>query len=164
VFHKSITKVINLRLGSVSSYGEVPTQLLTQLFNSLFNKKKIIVNKGHVSNILYIDEVIDLIINSVLLDNQENYLVVGKPYLNEYISQRFETIAKGKLDAEYVDLNPGIEDPIFISDINKLHSNWTRSYSLDSMIEMIIKLNLTSLATTNINDHFNSLSKSRNDL
>ncbi|MCU0333305.1 MAG: NAD-dependent epimerase/dehydratase family protein, partial [Ignavibacteriaceae bacterium] len=64
VFHKSITKVINLRLGSVSSYGEVPTQLLTQLFNSLFNKKKIIVNKGHVSNILYIDEVIDLIINS----------------------------------------------------------------------------------------------------
>ena len=100
LFHKSMTRVINLRLGSVSSYGEVPTQLLTQLFNSIFNKKKITVNKGHISNILYIDEVIDLIINSALLDDKENYLVVGNEYLNEYISQRFEEIAKRKLNAE----------------------------------------------------------------
>jgi hypothetical protein len=139
-----MTKVINLRLGSVSSYGEVPTQLLTQLFNSIFNKKKITVNKGHASNILYIDEVIDLIINSALMDNEENYLVVGDPYMNEYISQRFEEIAKGKLNGEYVDLYPGTVDSIFISDIDKLKSSWSRSYSLDSMIELIIKSNLRS--------------------
>ena len=137
-----MTKVINLRLGSVSSYGEVPTQLLTQLFNSIFNKKKITVNKGHISNILYIDEVIDLIINSALLDDKENYLVVGDPYLNEYISQRFEEIAKGTLNGEYVDLYPGTVDSIYISDRDKLKSSWTRSYSLDSMIELIIKSNL----------------------
>ena len=142
-----MTKVINLRLGSVSSYGEVPTQLLTQLFNSIFNKKKITVNKGHVSNILYIDEVIDLIINSALLDEKENYLVVGDPYLNEYISQRFEEIAKGTLYAEYVDLYPGTVDSIYISDRDKLKSSWTRSYSLDSMIELIIKSNLRSSST-----------------
>ncbi len=147
VFHKSMTKVINLRLGSVSSYGEVPTQLLTQLFNSIFNKKKITVNKGHISNILYIDEVIDLIINSALLDDKENYLVVGDAYLNEYISQRFEEIAKGKLNAEYVDLYPGTVDSIFISDRDKLKSSWTRSYSLDSMIELIIKSNLRNSST-----------------
>lgn len=142
-----MTKVINLRLGSVSSYGEVPTQLLTQLFNSVFTKKKITVNKGHISNILYIDEVIDLIINSALLDDKENYLVVGDAYSNEYISRRFEEIAKGRLNAEYVDLYPGIVDSIFISDRDKLKSSWTRSYSLDSLIELMIKLNLRSSFT-----------------
>jgi len=113
----------------------------------MFNKKKITVNKGHISNILYIDEVIDLIINSALLDDKENYLVVGDPYLNEYISQRFEEIAKGTLDAEYVDLYPGTVDSIYISDRDKLKSSWTRSYSLDSMIELIIKSNLRSSST-----------------
>jgi len=142
-----MTKVINLRLGSVSSYGEVPTQLLTQLFSSIFNKKKITVNKGHISNILYIDEVIDLIINSALLDDKENYMVVGDAYLNEYISQRFEEIAKGTLNVEYVDLYPGTVDSIFISDRDKLKSSWTRSHSLDSMIELIIKSNRESFST-----------------
>ena len=143
----SMTKVINLRLGSVSSYGEVPTQLLTQLFNSIFNKKKITVNKGHVSSILYINEAIDLIINSALLGDKDTYLVVGKENLNEYISQRFEEIAQGKLNAEYVDLYPGTVDSIFISDLDKLQSAWTRSYSLDSLIELIIKSNLRSFST-----------------
>lgn len=143
LFNKSTTVVINLRLGPVSSYGEVPTQLLTQLFNSIFKKKKITINKGHISYILYIEEAIDLIINSALLGNEENYLVVGGGKLNEFISHRFEEIAKGKLNAEYLDLNPSIEDPIFVSDINKLQSIWTRSYSLDSLIEQIIKLNLS---------------------
>ncbi len=142
-----MTKVIHLRLGSVSSYGEVPTQLLTQLFNSIFTKKKITVNEGHISNILYIDEVIDLIINSALLEDEENYLVVGDAYLNEFICQRFEEIAKGTLNAEYVDLNPGTIDSIFISGRDKLKSSWTRSYSLDSMIELIIKSNLRSSST-----------------
>lgn len=142
LFNKSPTKVINLRLGSVSSSGEVPSQLLTQLFNSIFNKKKIIINKGHISNILYINEAIDLIISSALVGDEENYLVVAEGNLNEYISYRFEKIAKGKLNAEYKDLNPGTEDPIFISDISKLQSDWTRSYSLDSLIEQIIMSNL----------------------
>jgi hypothetical protein len=125
----------------------VPTQLLTQLFNSIFTKKKITVNKGHISNILYIDEVIDLIINSALLEDKENYLVVGDAFLNEHISQRFEEIAKGMLNAEYVDLYPGTIDSIFISDKDKLKSSWTRSYSIDSMIELIIKSNLRSSST-----------------
>lgn len=142
LFHKSRTKVINIRLGSVSSFGEVPTQLLSQLFNSIFNKKKITINTGHISNFLYIDEAIDLIISSALLDNEQDFLVVGDGNLNEYISQRFEEIAKGKLNAEYVDLFPGAVDPIFISDLDKLRSTWTRSHSLDSLIELIIKSNL----------------------
>ena len=142
MFHKSKTKVIHLRLGSVSAYGEVPTQLLTQLFNGIFTKKRITVNKGHISNILYIDEVIDLIINSALLDDKENYLIVGDAHLNEFISHRFEQMAKGSLNAEYIDLYPGTIDSIFISDRDKLKASWTRSYSLDSMIEHIIKSNL----------------------
>jgi len=161
VFHKTRTKIIHLRLGSVSSYGEVPSQLLTQLFNSIFTRKKIIINKGHVSNILYIDEVIDLIINSALLEDKNTYLVVGKENLNEYISQRFEEIAQGNLNTEYVDLYPGTIDPIFISDLGKLQSTWTRSYSLDSLIEMIIKSNLRSFSSMETNNPFN---KNQNDL
>jgi len=143
VFYKTRTKVINIRLGSVSSYGEVPSQLLTQLFNSIFNRKKITINKGHVSNILYINEAIDLIINSTLVEDKNTYLVVGKENLNEYISKRFEEIAQARLNAEYVDLHPGMVDPIYISDLDKLQSTWTRAYSLDSLIEMIIKTNLS---------------------
>jgi nucleoside-diphosphate-sugar epimerase len=139
-------KVINLRLGSVSSFGEVPTQLFTQLFNSIFKKKKITINKGHISNILYINEAVDLIINSALVGDEGNYLVVAEGNLNEFISKKFEEIAKGKLNAEYIDLNPGTKDMIFISDINKLKSSWTRTYSLDSLIEQIIKTNLNNFS------------------
>jgi len=145
-FYKTKTKVVHLRLGPVSSYGEVPTQLLSQLFNSVFNKKKITINKGHISNILYIDEVVDLVVNSALVNDNDPYLVVGKGYLNEYIAQRFERMANGKLNAEFVDLQPGIVDPIFISDADKLQSSWTKSYSLDSLIDMIIKLNLRNIS------------------
>lgn len=164
VFHRTRTKIIHFRLGSVSSYGEVPSQLLTQLFNSIFNKKKITVNTGHVSNILYIDEAIDLIINSALLEDKDTYLVVGKENLNEYICQRFEEIAQGKLNAEYVDLHPGTVDPIFVSDLGKLHSTWTRSYSLDSLIEMIIKTNLRSFSTMDTGNQSNPFSENQNDL
>jgi len=148
LFHKSSTKLINIRLGSICSYGEVPTQLLTQLYNSVFNKKRININKGHITNILYIEEAIDLIINSALLGDKENYILAGDGILNEDISKRFEEISNGKLNAEYVDLSPGLVDPIFISDRDKLKSSWTRNYSLESIIELIIKSNLNNLAST----------------
>lgn len=147
LFYKSLTQVINLRLGSISAFGEVPTQLLTQLFNSAFNNKKITINIGHFSNILYIDEAIDLIISSALIGEKENYLLVGDGLLNEDISKRFEEISQRKLNAEYRDLNPGMIDPEFVSDRDKLKSFWTRSYSLDSMIRLIIKSNLRGSPT-----------------
>lgn len=142
-FHKSITRLINLRLGSVCSYGEVPTQLLTQLFNSAFNKKKITINKGHITHILFIEEAIDLIISSALLEDTTDYLIVGEGKLNEFICQRFEELSNCKLNAEYIDLNPGVIDPVFISDLNKLQTSWARSYQLDSIINLIIKANLS---------------------
>lgn len=148
LFYKSFTHVINLRLGPISAFGEVPTQLLSQLFNSAFNNKKITVNSGHISNILYINEAVDLIINSALIGDSD-FLVVGEGHLNEYISQKFEEISQRKLNAEFVDLNPGIIDPIFISDRDKLKSSWTRSYSLESMIKIIIKSNLEHSSTIN---------------
>lgn len=144
IFYKSLTQVINLRLSSISAFGEVPTQLLTQLYNSAFKNKKITVNKGHISNILYIDEAIDLIINSALIGDMENYLLVGDGQLNENVSERFEEISQRKLNAEYRDLNPGVIDPGFISDRDKLKSAWTRYFSLDSMIEQILMSNLRS--------------------
>ena len=131
----------------------MPTQLLTQLFNSAFNNKKIKVNKGHISNILYIDEAIDLIVNSALLNDEEDYLVVGDANQNEYISQRFEEISNRKLNAEYLDLNPDTADIVFNSDREKLRSDWTRFYSLDLFIHQIIKLNLREYSTSNTDHH-----------
>ena len=142
LFNRTSTQVINIRLGSISALGEVPTQLLTQLFNSSFNNKKITVNKGHYSNILYINEAIDLIINSALIGDEENYILVGDGKPNEDIAKRFEEISQRKLKAEYIDLNPGVLEPEFVSDRDKLKSFWTRYYSLDSIIELIIKSNL----------------------
>ena len=91
---------------------------------------------------------IDLIIGSAFLCDQGNYLVVGDGNLNEYVCQKFEEIAKGKLNAEYVDLNPNVEDLIFVSDINKLQTTWSRTYSLDSLIDIIIKSNLNNISPT----------------
>ncbi len=150
LFYKSSTGLISLRLGPIAAFGEVPTQLLTQLFNSAFNNKKITINKGHISSILYIDEAIDLIINSALIDDMRDFIVVGGAYLNEFIAQKFEEISKKKLNAEYVDLNPGVTEPIFISDRDKLKCSWTRSYSLESMIDMIIRLNINSTSIKNL--------------
>ncbi len=92
----------------------------------------------------------DLIINSALIDNKDEYLVVGEGKLNEDIAKRFEQISKRKLNAEYEDLNPGTNDQIYITDRDNLKSNWTRSYSIDSMIKMIIKSNLENSSTINI--------------
>lgn len=152
LFNKTSTQVINLRLGPVSALGEVPTQLLTQLFNSAFKNKKITINKEHVSNILYIDEAIDLIINSALIGDKDSYLLVGDGHLNEDISKRFEELSHRHLNAEYQNLNPGVIDPRFISDRDKLKSTWTKAYSLDSMIEFIIKSNLRSSSTIDTNN------------
>lgn len=132
-------RVTHLRLSSVASVGEHPSQLLSQLYASAFEEKQIRINVPHSTALLYIEEAADLIINAAWQGTDNYYMVSGKEVANEHIAQTFEEIAQRKLHAEYIDLSPNIIDGTFISDINKLQTSWTRSYSLHEMIKTFIQ-------------------------
>lgn len=132
-------RVTHLRLSSVASVGEHPSQLLSQLYSSAFEEKKIRVNVPHNTALLYIEEAADLIINAAWQGLENYYIVSGKEIANKEIAQTFEEIAQRKLHADYIDLAPNITDLTFISDANKLQTSWTRTYSLDEMIKTFIE-------------------------
>lgn len=137
-FHQSDFPAIHLRLCSVASYGEHPTQILSQLFFSAFEDRPIKINSNHTMNILYIDEAVDLIINTALQAEKSVYILTTPLIAVGEIAARFEKISGNKLNADHVDLNPGVMDPVFQSDIHLLSASWIRKTALDSMIEKII--------------------------
>ena len=65
-FCQSVCPVVHLRLCSVASPGEHPTHLMSQLYASAYENRRITVNKGHLCTIIYIDEAVDMIINAAL--------------------------------------------------------------------------------------------------
>jgi UDP-glucuronate 4-epimerase len=138
-FYTSQVPVTHLRLGSVASCGEHPTQMLSQFFQSAFENKAIKVNSGHTVNLLYIEEAVDLIINAALQADRPNYILAGPSTPVDDIAALFERISGKKLNAEYVDLGPATIDPGFQSDLQLLHARWIRYTSLDSMIKKIIE-------------------------
>jgi UDP-glucose 4-epimerase len=142
-FYRSNFPVIQLRFCTVASYGEHPTHIMSQLFNSAFKSKAIKVNSRHTMNILYIDEAVDLIIKAALHADKSTYILATPSIAVDEIAARFENISGKKLNAEHVDLDPGLIDPVFQSDIELLNASWIRKTELDSMIEKIIDLNLS---------------------
>ena len=138
-FNTSDIPVIHLRLCSVASYGEHPTQILSQLYQSAYADKAIKINAGHSMNLLYIDEAVDLIINAALQAGQLKYIVATPSIKIDEIAARFEKISGKELMAEYIDLNPGETDPIFKSDLHLLEDSWIRKTSVGSMIEKMIE-------------------------
>jgi nucleoside-diphosphate-sugar epimerase len=141
-FYRSNFPVIQLRLCSVASYGEHPTHIMSQLFYSAFKKKAIKVNSSHTMNILYIDDAVDLIINAVLHADKSIYILATPPIAVYEIARRFEEISGKKINAELVDSDPKLTNPVFQSDIELLSASWIRKTDLDSMIDKIIDLNL----------------------
>ena len=147
-FYSSNVPVIHVRLCSVASYGEHPTQILSQFCQSAYGNKAIKVNTGHSMNLLYIDEAVDLIINAALKANKFRYILATPSMAVDEIAARFEKISGKKLNAEYVDLNPGGTDPAFESDIELLSVRWIRKTSLDSMILRMIEQYLSDSAAS----------------
>lgn len=139
-FHESVFPVVHLRLCSVASFGENPLHLMSQLYTSAFENRRIRINTGCIAYIIYIDEVIDLIINAALTATQPQYIIATSGQSNYHIALKFEQIAGYKINADYVDPAPSIPDLIFITDIQKLRADWTRYTSLESMIKKIIDL------------------------
>ena len=137
-FHPSDVALVHIRLCSVASYGEHPTQILSRLFHSAYKGKAIKINSGHSMNLLYIDEAVDLIINAALQANKSKYLLASPAIAIDEMAARFEKISGKKLNAEHIDLDPGVVDPVFQSEIELLHASWIRRTAFDSMIEKII--------------------------
>jgi nucleoside-diphosphate-sugar epimerase len=138
VFGQANIPVVHCRLSSIASYGENPNHLMTQLYNSAFNNKKIKVNIGQSNNLLFIDEAIDLVICSIVRSDKLSCIIGGDNVLNEKTAELFEEISGRKLNAEYVNLLPGKTEPVISPDSKILRDTWVRVTSLQSMIEKII--------------------------
>ena len=127
-----------IRLCSVASNGEHPSQLMSQLIASAFKNKQIRLNTGHSTNLIYIDDAVDLIISAALMAIEREYILTTEGVQNHIIASEFERISGLKLNAEYIDFMPGISDRCFISDIPKLNVEWARKNPLEEMINKLI--------------------------
>jgi len=158
-FVQSGWPVVHLRLCSVASPGEHPSHLMSRLYASAFEDQKIVLNTGHTCTIIYIDEIVDLIINAALSANFPRYIITTEPMTTDRIASKFEKITGKKVKADYRDLQPGISDQLFVSNKEKLHSYWTRSTPLASMIKNYIdeRKNTKKKLLTQTNPHENSL-------
>ena len=141
-FHASGFPVVHLYLCSVAAFGGHHTQIMDRLLRSCYENEHIEINAGHTMNIMYIDEVIDMIINAALISNKERYILAPPPTSVGEIASRFEEISGRKLNATYVNSNPRVADPGFESDHELLRTGWTRHASLAAMIKEIINQHL----------------------
>lgn len=139
LFSGSHFNVLNIRLSSVASIGEHPSQLMSQLYMSGFKNERVKININHSTDLLYIKEAIDLIISASLKFDKTKILIGGEAYKNLEISERFEHISNKKVNAEYVDLSPGIIDIAFKYENDVIMQDFVRKYSLDEMIIELIR-------------------------
>lgn len=132
------TGVSHLRLGSVCSPAEHPSQLMSRLATSLVEGTRITVNAGHVVNLLDIEEAVDRILVAALRPARGRYLLVAPPRPVEEIARLVEKLAGTPLQADFTDLAPGVPDPEFVSDLEKLTGDWVRQVPLETSAERIL--------------------------
>jgi len=106
----------------------------------MFQGKRIRINMGHMNYFLYIDEAVDLIIQASVGARGGRFNLTSGGFANERISGLFGKIAGRDVDAEYVDLGPGVEDPVFVSDVDKFRAGWVRHIPIEQAIGEIIRL------------------------
>ena len=146
-FSDSKIDVTHLRICSVASYGEHPSQLLSRLYQSAWQKQFMTINAGHWVSIIYIDELIDLIIRAAARFERPRYILAKPNIAVEEIASLFERISGKSLNAEYVGSHSGSDDPNFISDIDDFYTDWIRVHSVEEMIRRIISLNQHTFQT-----------------
>jgi len=125
-FFEGGADVVHVRLGSVCSHGEHPSQLMTRLVTSVLTGERIRVNRGHVAHLLYIDDAVDALLGALTRPEPGRYLAVGPAVPIVDVAALVEREAGRSLNAEYVDLAPGVPDPEFVSDLERLREPWAR--------------------------------------
>jgi nucleoside-diphosphate-sugar epimerase len=128
------TTVLHIRLGSVCSVGEHPSQLFTRIRESLRTGTRITLNAGHVAHYLYIDEAVDLLLCAARQAPPGRYIVAGEGRRIEDIAGMFERLSGEKVEAEFVDLAPGVGDPEFVSDVERFRAPWVRVTPLEEAV------------------------------
>lgn len=137
-FPGSSGDVAHLRICSVTSSSEHPTKMMSRLCASAFENARISLNAVHHTHLVYIDDMVDMIINSSLAADRHRYIVTSERMGIGTIARRFEEISGRHLNVEYIDLAPDVNDSIFESDLHRLQTDWTRRTSLDMMIGKVI--------------------------
>jgi nucleoside-diphosphate-sugar epimerase len=132
--------ITHLRLCSVCSHGEHPSHLMSRLLRSAFDGERVEVNTGHRANLIYIDEVVDIIIDAATSAREGRFLVTTPAVTTDEIARRVEVVTGKNLTADYVDLNPGVQDPEFVSDIDLFRADWVRVTPLDDAIRRMVDL------------------------
>jgi nucleoside-diphosphate-sugar epimerase len=132
------TRIAHVRLCSVASPGEHPSQLMTQLYQSAFKGRRITVNAGHVVYLLYVDDAVDFLLASADKVGGGRYLIAPEAWKIEAVARTFEETTGRKLTAELVDLSPGAPDPVFLDDADKLDSGWVRRTSLKAAVAKFV--------------------------
>lgn len=137
-YFESGVPVTHLRLSSVCSHGEHPTHLISRLVSGSFDGKRIQVNAGHSVNLLHIDEVVDVMIQAAVLGRPGPFLAVAPEQPITEVAKVFEAVSGRTLNAEYVDLSPGMSDTQFQSDLKTFHADWVRQTSIEEGIARIL--------------------------
>jgi nucleoside-diphosphate-sugar epimerase len=127
-------KLSHLRLPSTTSVGENPSQLMTQLYLSASRGKEITVNVGHRTHLIYIDDMVDYLIQAAVIERAGRFNLVPPGIDNKTIAAKFEEVTGRRLNAKYLDMAPETKDPSFASDLEMLKSPWTRHTSLEEII------------------------------
>jgi UDP-glucose 4-epimerase len=138
-FHETATRVAHLRLCSVSSHGEHPSQLMSRLVAGTVGGERIRLNTGHTANVIYIDEVVDILISAAISDEAGRFVIATPERSIDEIARVFETVCGQPVNAEYVDLAPGIPDARFNSDIDTFRADWVRVTPLESAMGKILE-------------------------
>lgn len=130
----SETKVCHLRLPSTTSVGEHPNQLMTQLHASATWGKEITVNIGHRTHLMYIDDMVDCLVQASIVEIEGRYNLVPPGIDNREIAARFEGVSHKRLNANYLNITPGVDDLVYSSDLAMLDAPWMRHTSLEEII------------------------------
>jgi nucleoside-diphosphate-sugar epimerase len=130
----------HVRPSSVASVGEHESHLMTRFIEGGLNNNKLTVNSGHKCYLLFIDEAIDLILSVAISSSQKKCNLLGPGLYNDEIAGKVESILGTKLNADYIDLSPGICDPEFETNLAELKQHdWFRNVTFDQMVAEYLK-------------------------
>jgi nucleoside-diphosphate-sugar epimerase len=130
--------VTHLRLAPLMAAGGHPSQLTSQILAGLFEGRRILVNAGHRTHLLPIEEAADLVLAAGAEARGGRFNIVPPGLANEEIAELFGRIAGRRIEAEFRDLEPGAADPVFISDIEAFGADWVRRRPIEEAIRRVL--------------------------